>query len=109
MSWTFSQNAFAYHPASEWEAAAPPVREERGRKRMQIIRRDDWLSLEQYAVLGDGRSAAVIGADGSVDWWAVPHLDSVPLFDRLLAGDRGGRLSITPSESFYGGAKVPSG
>ena len=67
---------------------------------MQVTRQDDWLTLELYAVLGDGRSAAVIGADGSVDWWAAPNMDSVPLFDRILAGEKGGRLSMTPAGRF---------
>lgn len=67
---------------------------------MQVRRQGDWLNLEHYAVLGDGRSAAVIGADGSIDWWAVPNLDSVPLFDRLIAGKEGGRLSVTPAGPF---------
>ena len=67
---------------------------------MEVRRDGEWLKLEQYAVLGDGRSAAIIGVDGSIDWWAIPNLDSVPFFDRLLVGDTGGRLSITPNEPF---------
>ena len=59
-----------------------------------------FLPLDQYAALGDGRSVALVGSDGSIDWWCVPTMDSVPLFDRLLAGDDGGRLSITPTEPF---------
>ena len=59
-----------------------------------------WLPLEQYGALGDGRSVALIGLDGSIDWWCVPHMDSPPLFDKLLAPQTGGCFSITPSESF---------
>jgi GH15 family glucan-1,4-alpha-glucosidase len=58
------------------------------------------LPLRQYAVLGDGRSVALVGADGSIDWWCVPNLDSMPLFDRLLDGENGGRFSLTPVENF---------
>jgi len=40
------------------------------------------------------------GADGSLDWWCVPNLDSPPLFDRLLDPQDGGWFSITPSQDF---------
>ncbi len=58
------------------------------------------LPLAQYAALGDGRSVALVGADGSVDWLCVPALDQAPLFDRLLDGEAGGRFSVTPAEPF---------
>ncbi len=64
------------------------------------VRQDDVLPLDQYACLGDGRSVALAGADGSIDWLCVPGIDSKPLFDRLLAGKQGGRLSITPEGPF---------
>ena len=61
---------------------------------------DGFLNLENYAALGDGRSVALSGADGAIDWWCVPNMDSAPLFDRLLDGERGGTFSITPVEPF---------
>ncbi|QNE32957.1 glycoside hydrolase family 15 protein [Sphingomonas sp. NBWT7] len=61
---------------------------------------DGYLALEGYGVLGDGRAIALSGADGSIDWWCVPNLDSPALFDRLLDADAGGRFSITPVEPF---------
>ena len=67
---------------------------------MTAARDGAFLPLDQYAALGDGRSVALVGSDGSIDWWCVPNLDSTPLFDRLLAGDDGGRLSIALVESF---------
>ncbi len=59
-----------------------------------------WLPLDRYAALGDGRSVALVGIDGSIDWWCVPSLDSTAFFDRLLAGEEGGRLSLTPEDEF---------
>ncbi len=41
-----------------------------------------------------------MGTDGSIDWWCLPGLDSVPFLDRLLAGDAGGRFSMTPDQPF---------
>ena len=60
----------------------------------------DWLPLDQYAAVGDGRSVALVASDGSIDWWCVPNLDSTPFFDRLLDGGAGGRFSIAPAASF---------
>lgn len=59
-----------------------------------------YLPLEGYGALGDGRSLALAGMDGSIDWWCVPNLDSPPLFDRLLDPGNGGYFAITPSEPF---------
>ena len=63
-------------------------------------RRDGYLALEDYGALGDGRSVALSGADGSIDWWCVPNLDSPPLFDRLLDPEEGGRFIVSPVEAF---------
>lgn len=54
---------------------------------MKLQRIDGVLDLDQYAALGDGRSVALVGLDGSVDWWCVPNLDSPPLLDQLLRDD----------------------
>ena len=59
-----------------------------------------YLPLDEYGALGDGRSIALSGSDGSVDWWCVPDVDSPPLFDRLLDADHGGRFSIQPVGTF---------
>ena len=59
-----------------------------------------YLPLCAYAALGDGRSVALSGADGAIDWWCVPNLDSPPMFDRLLAEDDGGTFVIKPTEPF---------
>lgn len=63
-------------------------------------REDGFLPLKAYAALGDGRSVALSGADGSIDWWCVPNMDAPPLFDRLLSPEEGGRFSITPDSAF---------
>ena len=43
-----------------------------------------YLPLSDYAALGDGRGVALSGADGGIDWWCVPNMDSPPLFDASL-------------------------
>ena len=61
-------------------------------------RREGALPIEQYSALGEGRSVALTGCDGSIDWWCAPNMDSPPLFDRLLDGSNGGYFSIAPTE-----------
>ena len=64
------------------------------------LRSDGHLPLEDYGVLGDGRSVALAGIDGSIDWWCVPNLDSPPLFNRLLDPEQGGRFELAPDRAF---------
>lgn len=59
-----------------------------------------FLPLEGYGALGDGRAVALSGADGSIDWWCVPNMDSPPLFDRLLDADAGGYFTVAPTTPF---------
>ncbi|GBQ66455.1 glycosyl hydrolase [Ameyamaea chiangmaiensis NBRC 103196] len=63
-------------------------------------RTDGFLPLASYGALGDGRSVALSGADGAIDWWCVPAIDSLPLFDRLLDADEGGTFALTPEGPF---------
>ncbi len=55
--------------------------------------------LGGYAVLGDGRGLALLAADGSVDWWAAPRLDSPPVVSSVLDPARGGRLRLAPRQT----------
>jgi len=52
--------------------------------------------IGDYGVLGDGRGTALVAGDGSVDWWAVPRLDSEPAFAALLDPERGGCVQLRP-------------
>lgn len=57
---------------------------------------EGYLPLRDYALLGDGRTCALVGADGAVDWWALPTMADAPVFGALLDADRGGRLLLRP-------------
>ncbi|NUJ88580.1 glycoside hydrolase family 15 protein [Plantibacter sp. MCCC 1A11337] len=52
--------------------------------------------LRSYAPIGDGRTVALIGLRGQVDWLPIPDLGSMPVFARLLDDDSGGCIELEP-------------
>ena len=53
--------------------------------------------IEDYAMVGDLQTAALVGADGSVDWLCFPRFDSPACFAALLGEDANGRWRIAPT------------
>ena len=53
--------------------------------------------IEDYAVIGDLHTAALVGKDGSVDWLCLPHFDSPSCFSRLLGHASHGAWKIAPA------------
>ncbi len=64
------------------------------------MRPGGYLPISQYGVIGDCRSAALVGADGSIDWLCLPRFDSPSLLGRVLDCDRGGFWQICPTGEF---------
>ena len=56
------------------------------------------LPIEDYAVVGDTETAALVGRDGSVDWLCLPRFDSPACFAALLGEPDNGRWLIGPVE-----------
>ncbi|MGZ4437479.1 MAG: glycoside hydrolase family 15 protein, partial [Nocardioidaceae bacterium] len=54
------------------------------------------LPIEDYAILGDTGTAALVGKDGSVDWLCLPRFDSPACFAALLGEPRNGRWLLGP-------------
>ncbi len=57
---------------------------------------DGFANIGDYGVIGNGRGVALVAADGAVDWWAVPRLDSSPAFAAVLDPQRGGHVLLRP-------------
>ncbi len=55
------------------------------------------LALEDYGLIGDTRTAALVGRDGSIDWLCLPRFDSGACFASLLGDERHGRWRIAPA------------
>ena len=56
--------------------------------------------IEDYALIGDMQTAALVGKDGSIDWLCLPRFDSEACFAALLGDERYGYWQIAPARDF---------
>jgi len=57
------------------------------------------LRIEDYGLIGDTHTAALVGRDGSVDWLCLPRFDSAACFAHLLGGKDHGYWRLAPAAS----------
>ena len=55
--------------------------------------------IESYGLIGDMRTAALVGTSGSIDWLCFPHFDSPSVFAAILDDDKGGAFVIAPTDA----------
>ncbi|MEO8602727.1 MAG: glycoside hydrolase family 15 protein [bacterium] len=58
-------------------------------------RTDAYQPIENYGVVGNLRTVALVGKDGSIDWLCYPHFDSPSVFGAILDSGRGGCFRIS--------------
>src|ERR671926_73552 len=55
-----------------------------------------YLPIEHYGIIGDLQTVALVGINGSIDWYCYPRFDSPSIFGGLLDAGRAGHFKITP-------------
>ena len=53
--------------------------------------------IENYGIIGDLHSVALVGMDGSIDWLCLPRFDSPSVFAAILDDEKGGRFKVAPT------------
>ena len=60
------------------------------------------LPIQDYGIIGDLRTAALVGKDGSIDWLCLPRFDSAACFAGLLGTEHNGTWRIAPAGKVIG-------
>jgi alpha,alpha-trehalase len=55
-----------------------------------------YKKIEEYGLIGNLDTCALVGNDGSIDWFCTPHLESPSVFAAILDADKGGSFSVAP-------------
>ncbi len=57
-----------------------------------------YIPIENYGVIGNMRTVALVGMNGSIDWFCHPDIDSPSIFGAILDDGKGGRFRIAPAD-----------
>ncbi len=58
----------------------------------------NYQPLQNYGMIGDLHTVALVGINGSIDWLCIPHFDSPAVFASVLDCEKGGHFRIAPTE-----------
>jgi GH15 family glucan-1,4-alpha-glucosidase len=57
---------------------------------------DDYLPIAEHGLIGDLHSVALVGTDGTIDWYCCPRFDSPSVFGAILDKAKGGHWRVSP-------------
>lgn len=77
--------------------------------RMSAASAIECIPIERHGLVGDRRTGALIGADGGIAWWCLPHFDSPTTFGSVLDPERGGGCRLAPAEGGLGRQRYDEG
>ena len=61
-----------------------------------MMRPARYLPIAEHGLIGDMHTVALVGTDGTIDWYCCPRFDSPSVFGAILDADRGGLFRIAP-------------
>ena len=67
---------------------------------------EDYLPIAEHAVIGDLHTVALVGTDGTIDWYCCPRFDSPSIFGAILDRRRGGFYRIAPADGAATGKQL---
>src|SRR6516162_9414426 len=80
--------------------------------RLSFISNMAYQPIENYGIIGDMHTVALVGMSGSIDWFCFPHFDSPSVFARILDDKKGGYFQIaardgaTPKQLYWPATNV---
>ena len=61
------------------------------------MEREPYLPIAEHGIIGDLRSVALVGTDGTIDWYCCPRFDAPSVFASILDKDKGGYYRLAPT------------
>ncbi|MFQ5601453.1 MAG: glycoside hydrolase family 15 protein [Candidatus Krumholzibacteriia bacterium] len=58
----------------------------------------NYQPIENYGLIGNMHTVALVGMNGSIDWYCCPRFDSASVFAAILDDEKGGRFRIAPTD-----------
>jgi GH15 family glucan-1,4-alpha-glucosidase len=68
-----------------------------------------YLPIAEHGLIGDLHTVALVGTDGTIDWYCCPRFDSPSVFAAILDADHGGAGHTRPTFVFKRDKKQPVG
>src|ERR1700730_9291388 len=75
----------------------PMLQEEQAPTAIHLAKK--YLPIQDYAVIGNMHTVALVGKNGSIDWCCLPRFDSPSVFGALLDANKGGFFRIAPPDT----------